>query len=222
MATDQKRAALEKMKTGWAPYSYKPVRRNIHDIMNASPSPLLAGPRPPFTAIAQNIRQTCSTKEGELPANLSVAEGAYNLAVKHNLNGLSHEILPLQLGIGVRATYWSQMILNLDGLPVVPFFDPRRTKELNAKARQFVFSAMHQHIRMSDPNLSSVGLLIIQFAKNTSGPREAVLHLDHGVELLSYEALDAMVKETYEIWQDVYSGRLRDIRRSSGHGGTLL
>lgn len=103
---------------------------------------------------------------------------------------------------------------------MIPFFDPRRTTtRLTQQARRFVFSTMHERIRVSDPDFAQVKLAIFQFSAPEKGPRLPVVYTDQGVPLYGFEELEAMVAETYEIWADVYARRVKESpRRRAGDG----
>jgi hypothetical protein len=58
---------------------------------------------------------------------------------------------------------------------------------------------MHERIRAADPDFADVSSAIVQFALSEKGPRIPVLFSDRGVELFTFEELDQMVGETYEM-----------------------
>jgi hypothetical protein len=125
--------------------------------------------------------------------------------------------LAFPIGLSEKVVYWSQVVVAIDGRPVVPFFDPRRTKKLTSEARRFVFSVMHERIRV-DPDFANVRLAIIQFHNSDEGARAAIPYFDDDLELLGFEALDSMVRETYEIWHEVLMDREDENRGKTGTG----
>src|SRR5262249_19652097 len=130
---------------------------------------------------------------------------------------------PLPLGIGVKVQFWLPLVLLIDGKPLVPFFDPRRSLRLTEEARRFAFSVMHERIRVADPDLAAVGLGIFQFNETKGQGRVLKLHTDAGVELYSFDELDAMVVETYSLWREVLAEREEGRReRANGRRGSLL
>jgi hypothetical protein len=74
----------------------------------------------------------------------------------------------------------------------------------------------------ADPDLSDVGFCIVQFDASEDGTRTPRLHFADDMELLGFEALDAMVRETYEIWSEILEERDASARRSTGTRGPLL
>lgn len=222
MPSDQKRRELERMKFGRPPYTYNPMRKGILDILNVEAGPLVDLPRTPWEAVAADIRRRGRT-EDEINANLRAAEGLYVFASTYGLVGQRQDFFPLNMGISEKVTYWSPVVVEIDGRPAVPFFDPRRTKKLTARARQFVFSVMHERIRVLDPDFFDVRLAIIQFANSAEGMRAVVPHFDDDVDLLSFEVLDEMVRETYQIWHEVLEQRESEARRDgTGKRGALI
>lgn len=215
MPRDQKRRALEQMKLGRPPYSYDPMRQSALDILNIEPGPLGAGARTPWHVIEADVRRRAKTAD-EADANLRVAEGLYSFADANHLRGRRHEFFPLAIGTSEKVTYWFQAVLAVGEKALVPFIDPRRAKKLSAEARRFVFSVMHERIRVADPDFAHVGLAIIQFAAPDEGSRVPQLFTDDGLELLEFDALDAMVRETYELWREVLEEREAETRRRAG------
>lgn len=216
LPADQKRRALEGFKQGRPPYSYQPVRQSTADLMNIATSLFGFGPRPSFEQIATVIRGA-SKYEAEAVANLNVAAGLYELSWQ----GRRERFRALGTTIGQSLVYWEPVVVSVDGHPVVPFFNQRRTG-LGPEARRFVFSAMHEQIRVAEPDFTNVRLCICQFADTKKGPRSARLNFDDAVALFSFEDVQAMVAETYAIWAEVWAGRVEEARRSGGKPGGLL
>jgi hypothetical protein len=124
---EQKRRELEHMSLGRPPYRYAPMRASLSDLTNVQAD--LAGPmfRTPWDKIAQVISRA-SRSDLEEEANLRVAEGLFQFSEATGLIGRRHDIFPLALGVTTKVTYWQPAILTLDGRPIIPFYDPRRSK----------------------------------------------------------------------------------------------
>jgi hypothetical protein len=178
-------------------------------------------PRTPWQKIEETISKR-ATKDSEEIANLRVAEGLYAYAEQRRLTGRHHEIFPLALGVGTKVVFWHPVVLSIDRRPLVPFFDPRRTKSLTIQGRRFVFSVMHERIRAADPDFAEVALGVVQFSLSEKGPRVPILHTDDGVTLFTFEELDQMVRETYEMWREVCEERAAETRRRAGGKGDLI
>ena len=217
---DQKRRELEQMKIGFPPYSYDPVRRSNPDILNVDLGPLAVLARAPWPAVVAAITSRCRSV-AELEANLRVAEGLYVFAVEQEIAGRRQEFYPLAIGVSEKVTFWLSAVIAIAGKPVVPFIDPRRTRKLTDVGRRFAFSVAHQRIRAADLDYADVGLCIIQFANTKTGLRPPKVFMDDGIELFDFETLDAMVRETYEIWHEVLGEREAAARRAGGTG-TLI
>jgi hypothetical protein len=122
-----------------------------------------------------------------------------------------------------KAMSQNSLVLSIDGRPLVPFFDPRRTKALTVQGRRFVFSVMHERIRAADPDFAEVVLAIVQFSLSEKGPRIPILHIDDGIVLFTFDELDQMVRETYELWQEVCEVRTAETRRrATGKGDGFI
>ena len=210
LPTDQKRRALEGFKQGRPPYSYKPVRQSFPDLLNLELG--LFGPpaATAFERIAEAIRANSRFPE-EAEVNIRVAAGLY----AQNWRGRPQNFPAMGTTIGQRLTYWTSAVLAIDGRPVIPFFNPRRAP-LPPHGRRFVFSMMHEQIRVADPDYAAAVLSICHFSATKKGPRPVRPIYDAGVALYSFDQLQAMVAETYAIWAEVWAGRVEDTRRRGG------
>lgn len=219
---DQKRRALVALRVSKPPFSYAPVRHSFSDILNLEAGMFGHVGRVPFTRIAEAIDKRART-DIERDANLRVAGGLYEYVTNCGLRGRRHDFFPLPIRIGASVVYWHSAVLVVDDRPLVPFFDPRRSKLLTRLGRQFAFSMMHLRIREDNPDFRDVRLGIFQFEKTEQGPRPPRLHTDEGVELISLGDLERMVAETYEMWHDVWEGReVETRRRGDGTRGPLI
>ncbi|PWB89855.1 hypothetical protein C5688_13530 [Methylocystis sp. MitZ-2018] len=224
LPTDQKWHALRQMKMGYPPYSYQPTRRSQLEILNVEAGPLGIVPRAPWAQIAEEISKRSRTDAEEL-ANLTVAHALYCFADDHSVAGRRHEFFPLAVGLSGKVSYWIPAVISVDGRPAIPFIDPRRGKKLTSEGRRFAFSVMHERIRAADPDFSEVELAIIQFGTHGQGEsvvRTPNLHTATGVELFDFDTIDAMVRETYEIWHAVLTEREAEAhRKGTGTTGPL-
>jgi hypothetical protein len=167
----------------------------------------------PFERIADIIRTNARFPD-EADANIRVAAGLYAKAWR----GRQQPFPAMGTTIGQRLTYWTPAVLAIDDRPVIPFFNPRRTF-LPPQARRFVFSMMHEQIRVADPDYAAAALCICHFAPTKIGPRAVRPIYDTGVDLYSFDQLQEMVAETYAIWADVWAGRVEETRRRGGGAG---
>jgi hypothetical protein len=220
LSRDEKRRALEQMRLGRPPYSYAPVRAAISDVLNVQSDLIGPMPRTPWEKIQSTICKR-SHSDAEERANLRVAKGLFDFVSEKAIVGRRHEIFPLQLGIGTKVIYWQPVVLTIGERAIIPFLDPRRAKRLTTQGRKFVFSMMHERIRAADPDFADVALAVVQFSLS-DGPRAPVVSLDQGVELFTFDELDHMVSETYEMWREVNEERAADARRRGAGGGGLF
>lgn len=210
---DQKRKALVGFKSIWPPYSYKPVRRSLCDLLNLDTGLFGSAERTPLDRILHVIREN-SKHPDEATANMRVAAALYELG----WSGRQQPFGTMGTTIGQALTYWTPAVLALDGRPVVPFFNPRRS-HLSPAARRFIFSMMHEHIRAADDDYASVSFCICHFTAPKTGPRAARPVFDTGVMLYSFDELQAMIAETYAIWAEVWADREEEARRRGGGPG---
>jgi hypothetical protein len=198
---------------GKPPYSYKPVRGSFPDLLGLE-TPLFGAADPvQFEKIRQVIVRASKSAKEEA-ANLAVAAGLY----AERWRGHPQPFGSMGTTIGQRLTYWTPAVLVVDGRPIVPFINPRR-QSLPPHGRRFVFSMMHEQIRVPNPDYADVALCICHFAVTKDGDRIAKPCFDAGMELFSFDELQSMVAETYAIWAEVWAGRVEDIRRQGNGGG---
>lgn len=219
---DKKRLMLRRHKQAAAPHSYLPVRLTLPDIWNTQYGLLGITERASWEKIEKRIWERSKSAE-EFDANIRVAKKLYRHADADNIVSHAEDFLPLQIGIGVSVCYWSKLSYVRDGKAVIPFLDPRRNNSLGRLGRRFAFSMMHQGIRVADPDFENAALEIIHAGSSLNGARTLNFHSDDGVELYSFEELDQMVRETYEIWREVLAEREEEERKKAySRKGQLL
>jgi hypothetical protein len=218
LPSDQKRRALEQFKLGHPTIAYKPVRARFADIFNVQPG-MFAAADPIAWPVLERLIQAKAMSDDEYDANLLVAKGLHTFAQDNALRSRSQGFFPMSLSVGEKVEYWLPMVTALKGAPLVIFIDPRRGKSLTAEARRFVFSMMHEHIRVANPDFATARLGIVQFGEAVAGQRPVKLSTDEGVELFGFDQLDRMVRETYDIWREVSEAREDEVRRKAAGGG---
>ena len=218
LPTDQKRRALEHFKLGHPTITYKPVRARFADIFNVQPD-MFAAADPTAWPVLERLIRAKATSDEECSANLLVAKGLHDFARANALRSRSQAFFPLPLSVGEKVEYWLPMVTALEGAPLVIFIDPRRGKRLTAEARRFVFSMMHEHIRVANPDFTAARLGVVQFGDAVDDQRPVTLSTDEGVELFGFDQLDQMVRETYDIWREVSEAREDEVRRKAAGGG---
>lgn len=222
LPVDMQITQLSQIRNGRPPFSYAPLRASFHDVFNIQPEMFGPVTSTRWQTVESNLKRKCRTAE-ELDANLAVAKALHEFATGCDMLGRSQEFFPLSMGGGRRVSYWLSMILALDGKPMVPFVDPRRTRGLTREGRRFAFSMMHERIRAADPDYAEVRFGIFQFAKSDDGTRTPVLRIDEGIELFSLSDLEDMVSTTYSLWRDICEEREKETRRKgTGTTGSLL
>jgi hypothetical protein len=222
LSVDEQWRLLRQHKAGRPPFSYDPLRRSVHDIINVTPD--LFGPADPtpWSKVSELIRKR-SRPGDEYKSNLAVAESLHVYAVAEGLRAREQDIRALPLSLDLKVEYWWPFVMLIGGRPLIPFFDPRRSRRLTAIGRRFAFSMMHQAIRVEDPDLAEVQLGIFQFDPDDDGARMLRLHTDEGMPLYGFDELDCMIRQTYAIWAAVLAERETEARRrGSGTRGPLI
>lgn len=199
--------------------SYEPYRRHNGDALNEQ-YPLLEDDREatPLSMLEAAVAKACKGDADLLAMNLAVARATHRYAVEHEIEARREEVRRLTLPFGHSYDFGMPMILiYADGRMVAVFPDLRRKEPLTATGRRFVFSAMHQRWRENYPDLLSIGLESWRYADNEIRTVKAIPCEEQ--DLISYDAIMADAKETYEIWHEVL--REGDDRRRGGGGDDL-
>lgn len=218
----RQRALLEQMRDGHPPISYAPVRSGIHDILNVQPE-MFGQVSPTAWATVQALIKKKSRSEEEEISNLRVALGLHRFATETQIFGRELSFPPLAMGMGRGVVYWDKMVLYLNGRPLIPFFDPRRTRGMTSNARRFAFSMMHERIREADPYYNGVTFGIFQFGDVRGDCRKVTLHTDEEAKRYTLDQMEEMVNATYQLWREVLTAREEEAHRAaSGLRGSLL
>ena len=225
----EKRQELEAFKLGNPSITYKPLRLNFTDILNVRPEMFDRIDPTELPVIEKKVRRQARWDKEEL-ANLRVARGLHSFAQEKFIIGRREEFYPFQMRMGWKVNLWLPAILAIEDAPFATFIDPRSSRGLNETARRFVFSMMHERIRVEDLDFADVRLCIIRFGEPTEygsddktyGIRPARFYTDKNIDLIPLDELERMVTTTYEIWRDVSEGREREARRHTGGAGPLF
>lgn len=218
MTPDRRRAALERHKTSYAPYSYNPMKGVISSIFDIELPMFRRPPGLSWDAISGIIEKNSKRGDDERAANLAVGRLLFDFSKAHGVRGRNQEFNAMPVGMATSIRFWSPMVIAVDGRPLVPFIDPRKAHALDTEARRFVLSVMHERIRVLDPDYREVALGIFQFPPDGKR-RKAALHTDEGVDLYDFDTLDMMVRETYELWWQILAEREEKKRRDGGSEG---
>jgi hypothetical protein len=208
----RKRYELEQHTARRPPFTYNPFRSVLSDILNEQSEMFALAVRSDWTQIDKKITRL-SKGPDELAANLEIGLSLFEYAAKEGMSSRRYDFYPVSFGSGIRVEYWRPTIISLGGAPLVPFFDPRRSRGLTEISRRFVFSMMHEQIRASDPDLATVRLGIYRFEPGDRArepadrARSVRLFTDDSVPLYSMQELEFMISETYEVWQQVLLAR---------------
>ena len=221
---DQQRRQLNAFRFGQPPYYYKPVHRTWGDILNVQLHKIYGPQAPtPWEKIDGLIRSRARS-EVEYEANILIAASLHERALHEKWKTVNRHIPQVSLGAGMKMGYWLNFVIDMNGQPLVPFFDPRRNSmRLTEQGRRFAFSVMHEYVRVADPDLAHVRLGIFQFDQLPGGGRRLRLYTDENVIFFSHEELEHMTNTTYAIWRDVLANRKEETRKRAGaERGSLI
>ena len=211
------RAEMRTYNAGAGPWSYQPTRDSTADIV-AAKTPLL-GAMPPadWTQIARQVRTACKRGQHQIDANLLVSRILFASAREFSWAAVQEPMGSLSVGFGEHVRYWSDVVLEDKNGLFIPFIDHRRSRGLTRpEVRRIVFSMQHIGVRERNPDLSQARLAIIRFPPSGS-ERGFAVHFHDGTDLLTYEDLDARVRDVYATWAQVCDER--DAEKKSGTGG---
>jgi hypothetical protein len=229
MDVELKYRALQVLKEGWGPFSYDPTKLTAPDTFNAQLELFGAAEPTSLDQIRRRIIALSRRGDEEATANLEVTECLHKYAVDNNVRAKRYDISPYNLSgaVGIHYSFWLPLVLVVDDRLMIPFIDPRRTRGLSAIGRRFTFSMAHHRARVLYPDLADAELAIFAFPVMTDPYRGECrrlrTYLAGGGSLFSYEELDRMVAETYQIWEQVLAERRDEARRAGvGRRGSLL
>lgn len=223
MSLLQKERELKKMKSGRPPYSYAPTRKSLFDIFNIETGFLIGLPRTPWSQIERKLL-LASKHDDECKANLRISRALYNFSDENRLLGRRQDFLPLSIGVSHKVKFWHPAVIAVQDSPFIIFTDPRTSSaKLTTDGRRFIFSIMHERIRVAEEDYSTIGLGIIQLKKLDEKTCSASLFAEENDKLFSFEDLNFMIRETYELWEKIQFERFEEARgKRTGTSGPLI
>jgi hypothetical protein len=218
LSGDMLERALHAYNTGGGSWSYNPVRHSTADIL-AAKTPLLDSiAAAPWSSLERQITRACTRGEAQTTANVEVGKTLFEASRRHGWKAAKFDMGRLSIGFGESVSYWSDVVVEDETGLFVPFFDHRRAHGIaNQSVRQIVHSMQHLWIRERYPDLMDARLAVVRFP---SGSERRGIQIDfhRDVELLSYEELDARVRNVYQVWAQV--SHERDRKKRSGTDGS--
>lgn len=212
--------ALRAYNAGGGGWSYGPVRQSTADILDAR-TPLLGHGRPvPWPTIAAQLARSSTKGPDQVQANVEVGKVLFDAALRMGWAAVKVEMGRLPIGFGESVCYWSDVVVEDENGPFVPFLDHRRAHGVaNASVRQVVFSMQHLWIRERNPDLMDARLAVVRFPPDEDD-RGIRVDFHNDSDLLPYEELDGRVRTVYETWVRVSEERTRETRRTGTGGAT--
>ena len=211
MSPDARRRALTGLLSGHAPFSYKPLRRNLNDLLGMRHR-LLQVEQPPLDVmLAQIAKVSKSTQERE--ANLELAQLLHDGLRGEAIQAQEEQFRRLPLALGVSLGFCADAILTRRDEVLVPAFNLRRTP-LAGVALRFALSVMHEQSRALNADLASARLALVQFPHPKNGTRYMSIPATDGIVLYSYEELARMAAQTQATWVELLEAVADEARKT--------
>lgn len=215
MTLDGRRRALVGLLSGHAPFSYKPLRRNLPDLLGMHHR-LLRVERPPLDVTLRQIAKVARSPREE-QANVELAVLLDHGLKSEAIEAQEEQFRRLPLAIGVSLGFCADAILTRGDQVLVPAFNLRRTP-LAGPALRFALSVMHEQSRALNADLASARLALIQFPHPKNGVRHMSIARTDGVPLYSYEELARMAADTQSTWVELLEAAQEEVRKTGTDG----
>jgi hypothetical protein len=217
---DEQRPLLEQVRGAKVPYTYRPLRKHMPDLVQAATPLYRDRIITPWRTVGKAIVNSSQSMR-EAIENVRLGKLIYDLATfgcdevhAVDIRGLTLGLDRSMRDIGGRLTYWSPYVFYRPDGPFIPYFEFRRQRGAeSAAARRFVLSMMHHSIREADPDLAEVNVEVVHAA----GKRKRSLRFfeDRAVEFFDIDQLQEMVEFTYSVWFEVLAERAAKLRKAS-------
>lgn len=218
LAPDEKRRQLRSFNSGGGSWSYDPARAQNFNIANPINPLGLHSERPTLETIQRLVIAQC-TCEQQQASCIEVVELFDSWYQNNATISVERQIPSMPIGsLGV-IRYWENFAAIIEGRGTFIFVDYRRKKYLTSLARKFVFSMMHQQIRMTDPDFYDANLAIVRFPQVDKVTRSILPYFVNDDDLYSLSELNAMIDETYSIWMEVLDERRTSEPKRAAGGG---
>lgn len=221
LTEDQQRIQLRQYRRGFPPFTYKHTRSVLSELLKIRKRSMFDQQDLSWAEIEAALKASCRQGD-EVTYNVMAAKALHDFALANDIYGRDDGeggFGYMPLGQGHSLVLWENGVVLWEDRPHVLFVDLRGTKYLTVEGRRFAFSAQHEQIRLRDPNMEKVGLLILRVEKPMDGQRRVIPHTDTGIELYSFDELDRMTRQTYRLWEEIYFGRVEEEqRRAAGDG----
>lgn len=224
LPNDLQKVRLNSFEAGGGGWSYEAARSLVPDTLQAQDAFGMGLRTTTREELFREVERRCRRGTDERESNREVTELLFDWANKYCTRAVLHHIPSMTLGnLGV-LRYWSNVIVEFERKPAALFLDHRRANGLTTVGRQVAFSMMHEQIRVADPNLADIELLILKFTQAKGQPRSIELFKANEVDLIDFEELSSMLENTYRIWAEVCEARRHDPRRErkAAASGSLL
>lgn len=193
------------------PYSLNPTRRNLAPLLGA------AAPLFPGTGLSREQKLNGLTKSikdiAELKANLLRAEAILDFVDERDSSAAPQELRSHRISIDYEVKLSHDLLIEIGGKRLVPFFDLRKSGRLTSRGRDFVFAMNFHMIIDADVDYTDYGLVIFDYWEHKDGSKGLTPYFFDGQPSYSFEQLTDMIATTHRIWLEVLESRKK---RSGG------
>lgn len=215
---EEQPAKLQLLKGFRPPHTLNPFRKAVPDLVNLQYDMLGVSDPTHWCRIEEAIIRE-GKHESEIERNLQVARALFEYCRDHEVVSYYKPQSSWGVGFGQSVSYWYPFYSVWDGRAAFVFFDPRKASPLTAEARRFVFSLMHQRLRVDDPDFADADLVAVRFGSvKDSNARTVKPYSAEGVSLFSLDELTEMIDTTYRLWFEELDRRAEETRRRAAGG----
>ena len=157
--------------------------------------------RPDFAKLHDGILNKANRSDpkerGELvKLNLIALRALYDWAELNDVHGVKERFGQFLFTVEGGIKPFEEAVVFVNSQPYILFLDLRGSNHLSKQGRKFVFSVMHEHIRVQNPDLEDVKLGVLHLTKEGK-ERHVVLHEHDGGPLFSLGELEVMVRAMF-------------------------
>ena len=156
---------------------------------------------PNDSEIILSIKKNCHDPR-QLQSCVEAAKLLMDWRDKNVTSSVEHYFAPLTLGAFGTIRYWENIVLRVDGQPLVVALDHRRQNGYSKNGIRFALSVANQQVRVADPDFEDAELGLLQFVQlpRTERTIKTTFASSLNLELFSADQLESMIEETMRLW----------------------
>jgi hypothetical protein len=219
LETGKKKQYLELIETPKVYWGYDPVRSAFPKLLLVSSGLFGDLPKDSDATILEQIRRACHSNVQEA-ANIGVAEAIIAWRDETKARGVLVAPEPFRASTGT-ISFCADVAVIVDEKLFVINLDVRSKMNLTVKGKELMKSLIHHTALIGDLKTASVAILRTPNIKK--GQRLAILEMLEGEPAYTLDQVEAMILETYAIWETILMARRATAAKSAdGSSGTLI